>query len=96
MKELPKPREIQLDNFLIEVLMLDAIHDPNNFKPNGWQLNATSTWWRVKGTNKWLNSKIPKKDISLIEIIDFLTNELQTYVDAYRDIQIKHPDVQGL
>ena len=83
MKELPKPRVLQLADCQIEVIHMDCIHDPNNFRPQGLQLNAIQSWWRVLGTTKWLATKRPKPTDTLVDIINHLTYELQTYVDAY-------------
>lgn len=45
-----------------------------------------ATWWRVAGAKKWLRGRLPKVTWGYADVIEFLTNELQRYVDAYHGL----------
>ncbi len=76
MKELPVPVKRKLTNLSIEVLNLDIIYNPNNFKHSHILLNYTVSWWRLENTNRWLNTKLPHLDATKEDIINALTEEL--------------------
>ncbi len=83
-------RETLLGNYhVLESITMDMANDPN--RENGlssFNLNAFTTWIRLKGSKKWLNVKGLdwRKWTTVQEYVDYVTDRLQEYVDAHNEL----------
>jgi hypothetical protein len=84
-------REITLkDGTIIEHLTLDMADDPNREKASQLHLNAMTIWVRVKYTTMWLNVRSEKwrKWETILDYINYVTEELQNYVNVCEELRI--------